>query len=415
MKKLTIPKIHLTKKQIVLVSAVVLAIIVSSILKNQGKEDAADQSGIQENIQENTGEGYANDADETVQYNTFQKIYSTETEPKILVYGEISDDPYGEGSKSIDLTEKCQYEDKEAEENIYTLGSTPIEVKNHCILSFEYQVDLSETVDTLTAYIVLPDDSLVAVSSKGGPSVQVNIFEHETRIIQQNGFAYYRISPQENNDIFTVELNTLSQIFTATGTELYAESGLTLESFPQYELDEENNFVSGFFLYDGSGYVRARGSNEILQTMSSDDNTSTYFSVLSLVTYKPEKLPLLTDALDSLDRGDFLNNQKAWSEKYGLGNFSSFTTDTLKAFVYDHTEDVYAKTVTNVEKMKEEENRKWEEMQADDDDYTSSSGSYSTGSSSSSEQCYAKGTATYQLFCVASNQGTIKNGKCCID
>ena len=33
---------------------------------------------------------------------------------------------------------------------------------------------------------------------------------------------------------------------------------------------------------------------------------------------------------------------------------------------------------------------------------------------SSSESCYAKGSASYQLFCQMSSQGTIKDGKCCV-
>ena len=173
-----------------------------------------------------------------------------------------------------------------------------------------------------------------------------------------NSLAYYRISPQEDSHIFTVELPLLSRIFTATGTELYAEMGFTEGSFPQYDLDE-GNYAGGFFLYEGSGNIRKTGSTEILESMDSNDNTNIYYGFLSLTTFQTEAISLVTDTLDIVGRADFLTNQKTWSEKYGFGNFSSFTTDTLKAFVYEHTEDVYAKTVSKVEEMKAEENRKW--------------------------------------------------------
>ena len=411
MKKLTMPKISLTRKQIILISSalflVLASVIVYAVLKNPTRENNTQQT----NIQENTGEGYAES--EKTESSSWQKAYSTETDPKILVYGEIADNPLGTEPYTIDLTEKCEYEDKETEESTYVLGSTPIEVRNHCILTLSHTVDPTETQDTLTAYLVLPDNSVISLSSNGFPTMQVNIYEKETRIVQMNSLAYYRISPQEDSHIFTVELPLLSRIFTATGTELYAEMGFTEGSFPQYDLDE-GNYAGGFFLYEGSGNIRKTGSTEILESMDSNDNTNIYYGFLSLTTFQTEAISLVTDTLDMVGRADFLTNQKAWSEKYGFGNFSSFTTDTLKAFVYEHTEDVYAKTVSKVEEIKAEENRKWEEMQDDDDNYSSSSGSSSTGSSSSSESCYAKGSASYQLFCQMSSQGTIKDGKCCV-
>jgi hypothetical protein len=410
MKKLSFPKINLTKKQIIIISIsafiLLASISISAILKN----DTEGGNNTVNINREERQEGYADDTQEALS-STWQKIYSTETEPKILVYGEISDNPYGEGSQSLSLTEKCEYEDKDTEENTYTLGTAPIEVKNHCILNLAYQADLSETVDTLTAYLVLPDNSLIALSSNDFPSVQINIFDNEIRIVQLTGSAYYRISPKEYGDIFTVEIPLFSQIFTATGTEIFAEVGFTQEANSQYGFNEWE-YAGGFFLYDGEGNISKRGSSEVLQTMNSSDDTNVYYN--KLVNFVAEKVPLFSDTLDLLGRGDFLENQKTLSEKYGFGNFSEFTTDTLKAFVYNHVEDVYTQTVTSVEQMKAEEDAKWEEMQNDDDDDTSSGGS---SSGSSSDMCYSSG-ASYQLCRMALdlNNGSayMSGSQCCL-
>lgn len=199
MKKLTMPKISLTRKQIILISSalflVLASVIVYVVLKNPTRENNTQQT----NIQENTGEGYAES--EKTESSSWQKAYSTETDPKILVYGEIADNPWGTEPYTIDLTEKCEYEDKETEESTYVLGSTPIEVRNHCILTLSHTVDPTETQDTLTAYLVLPDNSVISLSSNGFPTMQVNIYEKETRIVQMNSLAYYRISPQEDSHI----------------------------------------------------------------------------------------------------------------------------------------------------------------------------------------------------------------------
>lgn len=391
MNKLTLPKINLTKKHIILISATLFILLASVsiylIFKNNRTEE--ENNHIVNINREEENKGYADDTQEA-RTETYQKIYSTETEPKILVYGEISDNPYGEGSSSLNLIEKCEYEDKEAEENTYTLGTTPIEVKNHCILNLTYQADLSETVDTLTAYLVLPDNSLIALSSNDTPSIQINIFDHEIRVVQQTGFAYYRISPKENKDIFTIEMPLYSQIFTATGTEVYAELGFNQESDSLYGLNE-GEYSGGFFLFDGAGNITKRGSNEILGNMSSDDDTNVYYNTLSLTKFIAEKVPSATDELDILGRGDFLGNQKTLSEKYGSGNFSKFTRDTLKAFVNDHVEDIYTETVANVEKMNAEENAEWEEMQNDEDASASNSSNSKCSGITSIDSCYAQG------------------------
>lgn len=411
MNKISLPKINLSKKQIILISIsafiLLASVSISAISRNNTEEEKNNTVNVN---REERQDGYADDTQEALS-STWQKVYSTETEPKILVYGEVSDNPYGEGSQSLSLTEKCEYEDKDTEENTYTLGTTPIEVKNHCMLNLAYQADLSETVDTLTAYFVLPDNSLIALSSNDFPSIQINIFDHETRIVQLTGFAYYRISPQEKGNIFTVNLPLYSQVFTAIGTELFAEIGLTDTSDSQYGFSE-GEYAGGFFLYDGEGNISKRGNSEVLQTMNSSDDTNVYYN--KLVNFVAEKVPLFSDALDLLERGDFLENQKTLSEKYGFGNFSKFTTDTLKAFVYDHTEDLYTQTVTNVEQMKAEEDAKWEEMQNDDDDDTSSGDS---SSGSSSDMCYSSG-ASYQLCRMALdlNNGSayMSGSQCCL-
>ena len=96
MKKLSFPKINLTKKQIIIISIsafiLLASISISAILKN----DTEGGNNTVNINREERQDGYADDTQEALS-STWQKIYSTETEPKILVYGEISDNPYGEG------------------------------------------------------------------------------------------------------------------------------------------------------------------------------------------------------------------------------------------------------------------------------------------------------------------------------
>ncbi|GEM_PF-3172468 len=389
MKKITFPKINLTKKQIVLISVSVFILLafIFIILENNKTEE--EKNHIVNINREDQQEGYADDTQEALS-ETWQKAYSTETEPKILVYGETADNPYGEGSKSLILTEKCEYEDKKTEENTYSLSSTPVEIGNHCILNIKYKVDPSETVDALTAYFVLPDNSLIALNSNDSPSIQINIFDHETRVVHMGGFAYYRISPKENNDIFTINMPLYSQLFTATGTEVYAELGFNQESESLYGLSK-GEYSGGFFLFDGAGSITKRGSSEILGNMNSDDNTNVYYNTLPNTTFVAERVPSVTDALDILGRGDFLENQKSLSKEYGFGNFNEFTTSTLKTFVSGHIENVYAQTVKSVKQMDAKENAEWEEMQNDDDTSVGNSSGGKCSGITSIDSCYAKG------------------------
>ncbi len=408
MKKFTLPKLNLTKKQIVIISSSVLllaaiVLVLVLVLKKPNSTKSLAQTIDRSN---SAGLELADDSATAKSSTSLQTAYATKDGTKIKVYGETVKKLYDKGNNAIQMTESCQYEgtDKE-EETTYTLGTEPVEVNNHCKLTFPVVFDASETVNTLTAYILLPDNSLISVSSNNSSSLQINIYKNETRIVQVTGEAYYRIAPQGNNKIFTVQMMNL--IFTATGTEIYTEEGFGTTANSTFGISK-GDLTGGFFLYDGSGNLTKRGSNDVIQKMSSSDDTSTYY--FSYMKFFAEKIPGVTDALDVLGRGDFLTNQKALSEKYGFGKFKEFTTDKLEAFIYNHISDTQALSVTNVEKKYKEINDEWEALKE------KNSSSKNNSSSSSDDTCVSSG-AEYQLCSMAVSLGSahMAGGKCCFD
>lgn len=409
MKKFSLPKINLSKKSLIIISSsvvlvILLVIILSIVLKKPSNQNSLAQTIDRGNT---AGLELADDSSEA-KSDSLQKSYATKDGYKIKVYGETTKHLYSSGNQGIIMMQSCQYEGEASpEETNITLGATPIEVDNHCNLTFEAAFDSSDTVDTLNAYILLPDNSMIVASSNHFTSLQVNMYKNETRVVQITGEAYYRIAPQGDNKIFTVQM--LGEIFTATGTELYTELGFANSSNSTFGINKDD-LTGGFFLYEGNGYLTDRGSNDVIQNMSSSDNSNVFY--MSFAKFVLEKIPGVTDAIDVLGRGDFLTNQKALSEQYGFGNFKQFTTDKLNAFVYDNINKIQTQSVSNVEKKYKEINDEWEALQAEHLSSSTSSG----GSSNNDYECVSSG-ASYQLCSMAIKLGSahMSGGKCCFD
>ena len=207
MKKLSLPNIKLSKKQTLLlaVSVLLLSLAVASLIwwhfSNQKDSDTTKE--------EDTGE-YADDSKEAL--STIAQVYDTEdSEPAFKIYSQRTGAIEGYEESGVEMYDTCEVEIKETD-SITEIGNDPIERPNHCTLHFSYS--------SLIAYILLPDGSLISADSDA--VLQINMYENETRIVQLNGEAYYRIAKQPEDKIFTVQMG--NEVFVATGTEIFAHA-----------------------------------------------------------------------------------------------------------------------------------------------------------------------------------------------
>lgn len=254
MKKLTFPKIHLSKKQILLICIplAVIALLVTTffILKSMGKIDLGN------NAKDNqTNHEYADDSEQVLEI-PLQAYTPADTEKKYLVYADIiSKDP------EVEMIESCTYSDgTEAKETRYYVGREPVQVSNHCLLTFaEYDgPDSLQETYFYNVYLVLPDGSLITLSTKDTPSIQVNMYEKETRIVQLNAYAYYRVAPQEGKK-FSVQM--VDRVMYVTGTEFFAGVSSSFSG---------NGIWGHVELYEGSAEVKLRTQDLVIMMTNKD-------------------------------------------------------------------------------------------------------------------------------------------------
>lgn len=242
-------------KKIIIISSIVLAFIICSIvfLIPKGKNEVVNNVVNKK--------GYALD-NETAQATLYQPII--ESDIKFKVYGEISKGLNLSGydgrlriktNCNIGLYDESNLEEDNKKEVVeenkeYALGDSPVEINNHCIIyindtelngfdySSPYDYENHKFLQRLyqTAYIELPDGSLISLISYGGPIMQVNIYDNETRIVLEDGSAYFRIVKQEKNKVFTVQVG--DKVFRTTGkTEFFATTNAFIASLNQSNED----------------------------------------------------------------------------------------------------------------------------------------------------------------------------------
>jgi hypothetical protein len=300
MKKLFNGKLN---KKIIIISSIVLTLIICSIIFLIPK----DKDKVVNNVVNKKGYALDNEKEQTVLYQPIK-----ESNIKFKVYGEISKGLNLSGYDGrLRIKTKCtiglydesnigdsKKEDIE-EDKMYTLGDKPVELNNHCIVYINETelngFDYSSPYDYenhkflqrlyLTAYIELPDGSLISLISYGSPKMQVNIYDNETRIVLEKGSAYFRIARQEKNKVFTVQVG--NKIFRTNGeSEFFATTDTLRSSLKQSDADilklvdefiiasKGNNkwkedietpsliYNSSFELIKGIGVISDRGSSK---------------------------------------------------------------------------------------------------------------------------------------------------------
>lgn len=334
---------HLTKKQILLISLVTLLILLTIlffILKGRGKinvgEKAGDISGQKD--------GYANDSEEAMPI-PLQTYTPKDAEIKYMVYADIiNKDP------EVEMIESCTYSDgTQAKETRYYVGREPVQVSNHCLLTFgEYEgPDSIQETYFYNVYLILPDGSMITLSTKETPSIQVNMYEKETRIVQLSGYAYYRVAPQENSKNFSVQM--VDRVMYVTGTEFFA--GLS-SSF------SGDGIWGHIELYEGSAEVKLRTQDLIVMMTNKDyadyghwtknGEWSWYWDEANagkIHTFYSNDSTTKTETLGFAGQGDkitwgymsnltnFLTAQvESTMATYGFGNYKT-VADNLEAYV----------------------------------------------------------------------------------
>lgn len=323
------PRILLTKKKIVIISSIFLVIIIGTVLAVHFLKKG-NSSPLGRAYDYVSPEGYAEDSKEYIDSNFLYQDFGKQ-EPKYKVYGETGYTKFGfvDSTRSplrseeritsihVDCGESVvkpktegntiiieDIAEKSGEEIEYTtipLGEQPVEVGNHCAVQFNSPYEnmaaqeAGEIYYNLNSYLVLPDGSLITVTSLPDiivdqPEIQVNIFENETRVVMMDGGAYFRIVKQPEGKIFSIQI--YDRIFKTTGpAELFAstmneaklwdtagnlskEQVLHSEYYTSFDggqkfldltKDEEGNGyldTGAFRLIAGEGDIWIRGTNE---------------------------------------------------------------------------------------------------------------------------------------------------------
>ncbi len=256
MNKLTLPKISLSKKQILLICipiTILILLIATLLILKSGEEISLDDKNVPE---DQTMLGYANDSEEVLEI-PLQAYTPSDTEMKYMVYADIiNTDP------EVEMIESCTYSDgTESKETQYFVGREPVQVSNHCLLTFaEYDgPDSIQNTYLYNVYLVLPDGSLITLTTKDTPSIQVNMYDKETRIVQLNGYAYYRVAPQEDSKKFSVQM--IDRVMYVTGTEFFAGVSSSFSG---------DGIWGHVELYEGSAEVKLRTQDLIVMMTNKD-------------------------------------------------------------------------------------------------------------------------------------------------
>ncbi len=393
--KISLKDIKLTKKQILLVVSgiILLAVLTAgSIYLYRYLKDKDDTGN--DNV-----ESFETADDSKDALSVIAQPYDTEdSEPAFKIYSEMTGAVEGYEESGMEMYDTCEIELGDSD-SLIEIGEDPIEKPNHCTLHFSYS--------SLAAYILLPDGSLIAVDSDA--VLQINMYENETRIVQLNGEAYYRIAKQPEDKIFTVQMG--NEVFVATGTEIFAHTYATyltddvwmdmkdpeiLDDMTQEEIDNmlEPNWRAGFGVLDGSGNIISRGedtNSEEAVVVTKGDYWGFEFQNyrnMEVVNSSKGTTSDLRDAIKVLmtdrDPSDFnpysnaiasvinlVNEQIAISENNfgGVGNLSLMNYDDivggLTAYIYeDKQESIVAlqRADEEAEEFAEEWNAFWDDV-----------------------------------------------------
>jgi hypothetical protein len=218
-------------------------------------------------------EGFADDSESLL--TTLAQPYDTEdTEPTYDLYGEVGtpseDSTYDTVQTSSDFNPDSEECDTFEEGSCINLGREKVVMPNHSTVNLtvweSYATRWSESNLPggrvgLKAYAVLPDGSMAAINSD--TKVQFNFYDKETRIVQIEGEVYYRVKPQEDGHVFTVQAG--DRLIELNDTEAFIQVEIDNdEMMAKYEEREKFEYDSD---YVNDPYITLEEHNRRLEEM----------------------------------------------------------------------------------------------------------------------------------------------------
>ena len=208
-------ELKLEKRQIIIISIVIAALIIIPLAVYFVLQNKHLPTPINNNAQNTFEEGYADDSESALA--TLAQPYDIEdTEPTFDLYGEVgtpgeevAEDTVRTSSDFSPDSEECSSLE---EGSCINLGREKTVMPNHSTVNLvvweSYATEWSDdglpgARVGLKAYAVLPDVSMASIYSD--TKVQFNFYDKETRIVQMEGEVYYRVKPQEEGHVFTVQ------------------------------------------------------------------------------------------------------------------------------------------------------------------------------------------------------------------
>jgi len=224
-------ELKLEKRQIIIISIVIVALIVISLAVYFVLRGKNLPTFINNNAQKTFQEGFADDSEEAL--TTLVQPYDTEdTEPTYDLYAEVGtpneDSTYDTVQTSSNFSPDSEECDTFEEGSCIDLGREKKVMPNHSTVNLTvWESYATEWSDEglpgarvgLKAYAVLPDGSMAAINSD--TKVQFNFYDKETRIVQMEGEVYYRVKPQEEGHVFTVQAG--DRLIELNDTEAYIQ------------------------------------------------------------------------------------------------------------------------------------------------------------------------------------------------
>jgi len=224
-------ELKLEKRQIIIISIIIAALIIIPLTIYfilRGK----DSSTLINNNAENTfQEGYADDSESAL--TTLAQPYDTEdSDPTYDLYAEVGtfseDATHSTVQTSSDFSSDPEECSTSEEGSCIDLGREKTVMPNHSTVNLivwgSYATEWSDeglpgARVGLKAYAVLPDVSMASIYSD--TKVQFNFYDKETRIVQMEGEVYYRVKPQEDGHVFTVQAG--DRLIELNDTEAYIQ------------------------------------------------------------------------------------------------------------------------------------------------------------------------------------------------
>lgn len=221
-------ELKLEKRQIIIISIVIVALIVISLAVYFVLRGKNLRTFINNNAQNTFQEGYADDS-ESVQTILAQPYDTEESEPTYDLYAEVgTPNTYSTVQTSSDFGSDSEECSTFEEGSCIDLGREKTVMPNHSTVNLtvweSYAIEWSDEGFPggrvgLKAYAVLPDVSMASIYSD--TKVQFNFYDKETRIVQMEGEVYYRVKPQEDGHVFTVQAG--DRLIELNDTEAYIQ------------------------------------------------------------------------------------------------------------------------------------------------------------------------------------------------